>query len=127
MFKELFKEDSKVARVKGKEILVNIRIEIFNEEEAPDFDYGNEEENKAEMDRFESGELRNIGVIVHASYEGLSATDSLGQCFVSAKNFEEDITCIVEDHGMIDFAIDSLCEQLTRLVETLWLTFPPND
>lgn len=117
MFKEIIKEDSKIIIIKDKEILVNIKVEIFHEEEAPDFDYGNEEENRVEMARFESGELLNIGILVHVYFAGMEGIDSLGQCFVTSKNLTKDIEDILAYYDMIENAINSLREQVTTLLE----------
>lgn len=79
---------------------------------SPDFDYGNEEENKKELARFESGELLNVFLKVTASCLGEIGTDTLGGCFVRAQHLEQDLIDVATAHDMKNNACIELKENI---------------
>lgn len=87
---------------------VQIQIEVEPDFETPDFDYGSEQENKAEMRRFETGELLNTIIIVTASVYGVTGSDNLGQCFLRSSQFEKDAMSTIREYEMIDNALKDL-------------------
>tara|TARA_R100001086_G_scaffold248358_1_gene185102 strand:- start:3809 stop:4153 length:345 start_codon:yes stop_codon:yes gene_type:complete len=94
-----------------------VLIDAYYENEEPDFDYGDEEQNRAEMSRFESGELLNLNIVVtvydlSGQVEGM---DSLGQCFVNASDALNDIQQIVADYRMVEEAYSHLERRLAQI------------
>lgn len=83
-----------------KHIPVKIHYSWENDDRIPDFDYGNEEENSKEMNRFKSGEMVNILLKCTAEALGEKGTDYLGQCFVKAESLEIDLLSLAIDHDM---------------------------
>lgn len=109
----------KTIKFNGKELEVYIEVFTEQETESPegDFDYGNAEENAAELKRFESGELENVCVKVKASFNELEAVDYLGMCFVKADTFKADVLSLVEDHGMIDNVVRDIEAKLKIILD----------
>ena len=93
---------------------VEIVIKYDYETDTPDFDYGSFEDNQKEMSRFESGELLNLYVLVEAKIGHLSGSDSLGQVFVKASNFDQDIMETIESYNMVEHAINDLMTDIER-------------
>lgn len=102
-----------------KHIKANVEYSYCYEEEAPDFDYGNEEENKAEMRRFESGELLNLILSVEVSALGEEGRDVLGQVFVKSKTAEDDLIQTAIEHDMKNNAAKECIEAITAKYKTL--------
>lgn len=97
----------------GKSVDAELTIEISPELDRPDFDYGNNAENDAEMARFESGELLNLCVVVRVSALDESGMDSLGQCFVRSAHILADVLEIVNGNDMALIA----CEELIEVIQ----------
>lgn len=111
-----FKKYSQIVELNGKPLEVEIKI-VVEEDDYPikgSFDFGDEEENKKYLARFERGDLFNGLIIVKASALGVTEQDSLGGCHIRSNNmfnstpFENDVQSIVDDHGMVENAIDQL-------------------
>lgn len=85
---------------KLKHIEAHVTYSIEAEQDAPDFDYGNAEENARELARFKDGELLNVFLKVTVSALGETGVDTLGQVFVTARNLEADILNVAAEHDM---------------------------
>lgn len=97
----------------------NVKISWEYELDAPDFDYGNEEENQAEMERFDSGELVNawISVKVYDSTRNVVGVASLGQVFLTVDGtIDEQVCDIVNDEGLLEEAEDNLKEKIKEAI-----------
>lgn len=110
--KQIIKGLTQELNLNGKTHLVPVSIIAEPSDERPDFDYGNEEDNKREMDRFESGELVLVNILVKAKFTCEQGLDSLGQCFVRASHYEQDILETVKDYSMVENAMNDLKENV---------------
>lgn len=114
-------------------VLVNRRsyetiVRIFAEPD-PDctqigesFDFGSLDENKAYLERFESGEVLSTLISVKVSLNGFSCvtgSDYLGACHVSSRDLKDDVLTTVEDHGMVQVAETELKESIKSLTKVL--------
>lgn len=105
---ELLKSFTKPIQIGKVRETAKVSISFEYDGNAPDFDYGNSEENAKELARFESGELLNILIVVKAELDGEIGTDCLGQCFIEADNLKAGIEKTVKDHNMVDQALAEL-------------------
>lgn len=112
-------EITKVITINGREIEVNIEVHTEPEYEKPDFDYGNELVNELEQKRFKNGELENVCIRVQASFQDLIGTDYLGQCFMRADTFCQDVQETVDTHEMIESALRDLTGKLNKLLKKI--------
>lgn len=101
----IFKTDKTNLMIKGddgklRHIPTVVQYAYTQDDCAPDFDYGNELENRKEMKRFESGELSNLCIKVTASALGETGTDYLGQCFVTSAKAESELLAVAIEHDM---------------------------
>jgi hypothetical protein len=115
----VFKTDIGQIEINGKRIMAHIHCAFEDDLDQPDFDYGNESENKAELARFESGELSNMLLKVTASALGETGTDVLGQVFVKTSQVESDLLSVANDHDMINNALIELKNNIIYQYKTL--------
>lgn len=105
--------------IKGKFEGLNYIVEAYPDDCSPDFDYGDAESNYKEMQRFESGELLNLTIIVRVYDQSghVSGDDLLGQCFVRSENLFDDIKEVMKDNGMLEQAKQDLDGILSQIIE----------
>jgi hypothetical protein len=95
-----------------KHIKTVVEYSYDYETDAPDFDWGNEIENRRERKRFELGELQNLILKVEAKALGESGVDYLGQVFVKAKTWEQDLIDTAIPHDMKNNACTELRDNI---------------
>lgn len=104
----------------GVKLSVLVIVEVDEDDIPPegDFDFGNEEENDAYLNRFKSGELFRANILVKAIALGFEGFDSLGACHIHSNNmfnskpFDQDVEDILREYGMIDNAIEHLVHEI---------------
>jgi hypothetical protein len=105
----------------GKELLVNLIVCLYHDDTDLDFDFGDEIENQAYLNRFHTGELMNIGIVVKASIQlgtcNLTGEDSLWAVHVRTRHMDTDVNEIIESQAMVDTAIDEILSQYKDLAE----------
>ncbi len=72
------------------------------------FDYGSTEANRLEVERFRMGELLSLVVSVVIRAEGLEGIDTLGQVWIKAQSWSQEIQEVVEFHEMVETALEDL-------------------
>lgn len=105
-----------------KHIPTEITYSFEFESDAPDFELGCEIENEKERKRFESGELLNVMIQCKAYALGVNGFDYLGQCFVNAKNYADELLTIAADHDMKNSACKNLKEEIISNFKLYLLT-----
>ena len=93
-------------------IKTHVHFAYDQDSDPPDFDYGSEAENNAELERFNRGELLNLCIKVVASALGETGSEYLGQCFVPAKTMARDLEQLAIEHDMKNRACIELREKI---------------
>ena len=113
-----FYADHRTVKCGNKELNVRIVCEYDWETDPPNVEFESNEENEKYLKRFETGELSNLWVKVTAISLNLgdSADDTLGGIHVSFSAsygiFENQLMEVVNEHQMIDNAVNSLVSNL---------------
>ncbi len=98
-------------------VKVTIQVTDDHEEVEGSFDFGDDAENAAYLERFNSGDLVSVCIRVKAEYDTAEGTDYLGGCHIKVgPGFDDDILDMVNDHGMIDEALASLKREIERII-----------
>ncbi len=87
-----------------------VSITIQPEDHEVDIDFGSEIEQRKYIERFETGELVNVSILVQVEHLHIrmDGFDSLGACHLRAKFLTEDVIQTVLDHSMVEQAIEYL-------------------
>jgi hypothetical protein len=90
-------------------------------------DFVDDEDRRTYLDKFNSGDLINVTVMVEVfSRSGeVSGSDNLGACHVNTGQAFEDVQEIVKDHGMLENAKDDL-ERILKAIKLQDLTPAPS-
>lgn len=96
---------------------VTIKYDYDDMDVEGSFDFGNDEENKAYLARFNSGELSNIIIFVkvYDNSFNVCGEDILGGCHIRNT---DDILATIKEYAMIDNAKLDLAKQLHAIKTT---------
>lgn len=117
--KNIIKQYNTTAAINNRNLTVTVVIEAFDDSPMLEggYDFGDAKANEAYAERFRSGELQCVGVVVKAYLGGLEGFDSVGACHVASNTFEQDVMQTVTDYGMEANAIQSLKDSLEALLK----------
>lgn len=116
---------NQVIKIKGHEVEVLIRVTVEEDETAPDFDFGDEEENKVYKNRFDKGDLFNGLIQVKASALGEHGYDCLGGVHLTKNNyfhaepFIAGVNETLKEHDMVQNALFDLVSTITAKANEL--------
>lgn len=115
---KLFKEFEVSREIGGKQVPIKIQVLTDFDDISPgdDFDFGDAEENAKYLKRIQDGEIDVLVIKVKAFALGETGFDILGGCHVCKP---QDVDDIVNDHGMVENAIEDLINQMHAKADTL--------
>ncbi len=104
---------NKTIEINGRKIPAIVNIEVFEDDLPIEVDFGNTDEEKKYLARFESGELFSACIKVTACALGQVDGDSLSACHLHSNNafeskFDDDLQGILEEHEMVENALENL-------------------
>lgn len=114
--------------INGQLLPVKVRYEIeYDDYPIEDsFDFGDEKENEAYIERFRTGELESLIITVTAFAVGETGSDSLGGVHVVAGK-SADIYQTIENHDMVGNALTALKERIVTHARELQPYLPSNE
>ena len=120
---QIFNRETVTEKINGNDVKVEVVSKWDYDQDAPDFDYGNPEENEKEMQKFDDGVLINAVIIVRVSALGESSTSSLGGVFIRAKTANDDLNEASLIHQLKEEALLTWRAQVSEKYETLRKVF----
>lgn len=119
--RQLVDKFEQTIKINGKTITATIRICTFADDEdvKGSFDFGNEADNEAYLQRFYSGELTSVVIEVSASALNCEGRDLLGACHIKQSRFTKDVMETIEHYGMIKTACAELKREILATAERM--------